>query len=67
VFKAKINIEVQWASEPTIAAIEKNGGVVTTSFFDVNSLFILINPQKFFQRGLLNIIFRLIYCTSIAY
>ncbi|XP_060862847.1 large ribosomal subunit protein uL15m [Metopolophium dirhodum] len=50
-FKAKINVEVQWASEPTIAAIERNGGVITTSFFDVNSLFILINPKKFFQRG----------------
>jgi large subunit ribosomal protein L15 len=52
-FKAKINIEVQWASESTIAAIERNGGVITTSFFDVNSLYILINPKKFFQRGLL--------------
>lgn len=50
-FKAKINIEVQWASESTIAAIERNGGVITTSFFDVNSLFILTNPKKFFQRG----------------
>lgn len=52
VFRAKINIEVQWANESTIAAIERNGGVITTSFFDVNSLFILINPKKFFQRGL---------------
>ena len=37
-FKAKVNIEVQLASELAIAAIEKNGGVVTTAFYDPRSL-----------------------------
>ena len=40
-FKAKVNIEVQLASELAIAAIEKNGGVVTTAFYYPRSLEIL--------------------------
>lgn len=38
VFAAKINIEVQRASEGAIAAVERNGGVITTSFYDPISL-----------------------------
>lgn len=38
IFAAKVNIEVQRASELAIAAVEKNGGVVTTSFYDPRSL-----------------------------
>lgn len=37
-FAAKINIEVQWVSELAIAAVEKNGGVITTAFYDPRSL-----------------------------
>lgn len=37
-FAAKINIEVQRASEGAIAAIERNGGVLTTSYYDPISL-----------------------------
>uniref|UniRef100_A0A1A8SPV3 Large ribosomal subunit protein uL15m n=1 Tax=Nothobranchius rachovii TaxID=451742 RepID=A0A1A8SPV3_9TELE len=51
IFAAKINIEVQRASEGAIAAIEKNGGVITTSFYDPISLGILIKPVPFFVRG----------------
>lgn len=51
IFAAKINIEVQWASEQVIAAIEKNGGVITTAYYDPHSLFILKNPQRFFETG----------------
>ncbi|NXC47430.1 RM15 protein, partial [Penelope pileata] len=51
IFAAKVNIEVQRASELAIAAIEKNGGVVTTSFYDPRSLEILIKPVVFFVRG----------------
>lgn len=51
IFKAKVNIEVQWASEPVIAAIERNGGVITTAYYDVHSLWAVINPQKFFNKG----------------
>uniref|UniRef100_A0A8I3NDK1 Large ribosomal subunit protein uL15m n=1 Tax=Canis lupus familiaris TaxID=9615 RepID=A0A8I3NDK1_CANLF len=50
-FKAKVNIEVQLASELAIAAIEKNGGVVTTAFYDPRSLEILCKPVPFFLHG----------------
>ncbi|XP_015601892.1 39S ribosomal protein L15, mitochondrial [Cephus cinctus] len=50
-FKAKINIEVQWTSEPVIAAIEKNGGVITTAYYDTNSLFSVVDPETTFRRG----------------
>ncbi|XP_061777473.1 large ribosomal subunit protein uL15m [Nerophis ophidion] len=51
IFAAKINIEVQRASEKAIAAIERNGGVITTGFYDPISLDILIKPVPFFLRG----------------
>lgn len=51
IFNAKINIEVQWASEQVIAAIEKSGGVITTAYYDPHSLFLLNNPIKFFESG----------------
>lgn len=38
IFCAKINLEVQVASEKAIAAIERNGGVITTSYYDPRSL-----------------------------
>lgn len=34
-----------------IAAIEKNGGVIRTAYYDPNSLYALKNPQKFFEKG----------------
>ncbi|XP_047042350.1 39S ribosomal protein L15, mitochondrial [Helicoverpa zea] len=51
IFAAKINIEVQWASEQVIAAIERNGGVITTAYYDPHSLMLLKNPKKFFESG----------------
>lgn len=51
IFAAKINIEVQRATEGAIAAIERNGGIITTSFYDPISLDILIKPVPFFMRG----------------
>lgn len=50
-FKAKLNIEVQHASEFVIAMIEKNGGVIRTAFYDAHSLHALVRPQKFFEKG----------------
>nr|CAG4641957.1 EOG090X0BG9 [Eurycercus lamellatus] len=50
-FRAKINIEVQHAPEQVIAAIERNGGVITTAFYDPPSLLAMIDPIKFFTRG----------------
>ncbi|XP_063239701.1 large ribosomal subunit protein uL15m [Bacillus rossius redtenbacheri] len=51
VFRAKVNIEVQWASEPVIAAVERNGGVITTCYYDPHSLWAVVNPEKFFKKG----------------
>ncbi|XP_025157576.1 39S ribosomal protein L15, mitochondrial isoform X2 [Harpegnathos saltator] len=50
-FKAKVNIEVQWASEPVIAAVERNGGVITTAYYDIQSLHAMCNTEKFFSKG----------------
>jgi hypothetical protein len=50
-FKTKLNIEVQHASELVIATIERNGGVITTSYYDAHSLYALRNPLKWFEKG----------------
>lgn len=50
-FKAKINIEVQHATELVIATIEKNGGVIRTAYYDQHSLFAMRDPQKWLRRG----------------
>ena len=49
--QAKINIEVQYANEQAIAAIERNGGVVSTAYFDLSSVIALHNPLKWFADG----------------
>lgn len=52
-FSAKVNLEIQHVeSEVAIAAIERNGGTVTTRFLDPPSLFALRDPEKFFSKGL---------------
>ncbi|GFY70254.1 39S ribosomal protein L15, mitochondrial [Trichonephila inaurata madagascariensis] len=50
-FTAKINIEVQHAKETAIAAVERNGGVITTAYYDIDSVIALVNPQKFFEKS----------------
>ncbi|XP_052004249.1 39S ribosomal protein L15, mitochondrial [Xyrauchen texanus] len=50
-FCAKVNLEVQVASEKAIAAVERNGGVITTSYYDPRSLQVLIKPVPFFLSG----------------
>lgn len=50
-FKAKINIEVQYASEQVIAAVERNGGTIRNAYYDIFSVEALVNPLKFFERG----------------
>lgn len=52
IFVAKVNIEVQWASEATIAAIERNGGTITTRFFSQACLQALVDPLGFFKKGI---------------
>jgi len=49
-FSARINLEVQWTSELVIAAIEKNGGIITTRYYDPASLYAVANPLKFFKQ-----------------
>jgi len=51
-FKAKVNIEVQWADEQSIAAVERNGGRITTAYYDLNSVVALSAPIKFFKSGI---------------
>jgi len=47
-----LNLEVQYASEAAIAAVERAGGTVTTAYYDAYSLTAAIFPRKFFARGL---------------
>ncbi|KAG8190871.1 hypothetical protein JTE90_010296 [Oedothorax gibbosus] len=51
-FTAKVNIEVQHAKETVIAAVERNGGVITNAYYDIDSVTALFNPQKFFEKGI---------------
>ena len=50
-FYACVNIEVQYAREPVIAAIERNGGSITSAYYDIKSIAALSNPYKFFKSG----------------
>lgn len=50
-FYACVNIEVQHVREPVIAAIERNGGRITTAFYDIKSVSALAKPYKFFKTG----------------
>lgn len=50
-FEACVNIEVQHVKEPVIAAIERNGGRITTAYYDVKSVAALADPHKFFKTG----------------
>lgn len=50
-FDACLNIEVQYVKEPVIAAIERNGGRITTAYYDIKSVSVLSDPHKFFKRG----------------
>lgn len=50
-FYACLNIEVQYAKEPVIAAIERNGGRITTAYYDIKSVAVLADPHKFFKKG----------------
>lgn len=52
IFSAKINLEVQWASDLVIAAIERNGGVITTAYYDIHSLHVMKDTKAFFERGM---------------
>ena len=51
IFQAKVNIEAQIVDELAIASVEKNGGVVSTAFYDRMSFEALCNPVDYFLRG----------------
>lgn len=51
VFKARVNIEVQIADDLAIAAVEKSGGVISTTFYDRMSFENLVDPVDFFMQG----------------
>lgn len=53
IFKAKLNIEIQWASEITIAAIERAGGTIITRFFDLECVSAMVDPKRHFEKGLI--------------
>jgi len=50
-FTAKVNIEVQWADEQSIAAVERAGGRISCAYYDLHSVIALADPAKFFQTG----------------
>ena len=50
-FTAKLHLEVQWASEQTIAAVERAGGSITCAYYDLHSVMALSDPIKFFRTG----------------
>ena len=51
IFRAKINIEVQGATELVIATIERLGGNIITAYYDMQSLQAMIDSEHFFKRG----------------
>jgi large subunit ribosomal protein L15 len=52
IFKAKVNLEVQWImSEAVIAAIEKAGGIVRTKYYDQQCVQAMIDPVAHFELG----------------
>ncbi|UYV76929.1 MRPL15 [Cordylochernes scorpioides] len=50
-FKAKVHIEVQYAKEHVIAAIERNGGTITLAYYDATSVWAASDPAKYFAHG----------------
>ncbi|GAV02359.1 hypothetical protein RvY_12935 [Ramazzottius varieornatus] len=52
IFKAKVNIEVQWTTEAVIAAVERNGGTITCAYFDPYSLAAMTDVKRFFEKGI---------------
>lgn len=60
-FQATLNLEVQWASEAVIAAVERNGGTIVTSYYDPISLHAAVDPIFLFKRGLYDIFISLFW------
>ena len=52
---------MQWASEAVIAAVERNGGFITTAYYDPMALDAAVNPKIFFKRGTVLVYLLFIY------
>lgn len=50
-FMAVVNLEVQWASETAIAAVEKAGGSIRIAYYDAAALEAAVDPEKWFLSG----------------
>ncbi|VDK76329.1 unnamed protein product [Onchocerca ochengi] len=50
-FMAVVNLEVQWASETAIAAVEKAGGRIRIAYYDAAALEAAVDPEKWFLSG----------------
>ncbi|CAJ0963014.1 unnamed protein product, partial [Mesorhabditis belari] len=50
-WKYPVDIEVQWASQRTIAAVESAGGRIRTAYYDPESLRAAIDAKTWFQSG----------------
>lgn len=57
-FQTRMNIEVQWASEAVIAAVERNGGTITTAYYDPVALGAVCKPMALFKRGAFTVFIR---------
>ncbi|KAH8859180.1 39S ribosomal protein L15, mitochondrial [Schistosoma japonicum] len=51
-FVTPVNIEVQHASEEVIAAVERVGGIICNRFYDLYSVWVKSDPQRFFMKGI---------------
>ncbi|CAB3408012.1 unnamed protein product [Caenorhabditis bovis] len=52
VFPYAVDIEVQYATQSAIAAIEKVGGRIRTAYFDAQALEAAVDPKSWFEKGL---------------
>ncbi|CAH8503036.1 unnamed protein product [Schistosoma rodhaini] len=51
-FVTPVNIEVQYASEEVIAAVERVGGIICNRYYDLYSVWVKSDPQGFFMKGI---------------
>uniref|UniRef100_A0A915Q1A5 Large ribosomal subunit protein uL15m n=1 Tax=Setaria digitata TaxID=48799 RepID=A0A915Q1A5_9BILA len=50
-FSSAVNLEVQWASETAIAAVERAGGRIRLAYYDAAALEAAVDPEKWFLSG----------------
>lgn len=51
-FTTPINLEVQWASQTAIAAVERAGGRIRLAYYDIESVGVATQPIAHFRKGL---------------